>query len=576
MTTAAPHSFNPPTPAALAVMALLFNAGAQACDGPPPPPACGKTLAVALAVPDTLLLPDGGGTFSVSTLVYFNLVDNPPGLGICPTDPASATITVTADCDGGSDGSGSTSGVALTPGSYIPSSVEVTVPDGPPRQCELWAEATVVLSDGMTLTNDSHSMACIGEPSPADSDLPRLDLDMIDEPGSERARVHPGSQAGYHYRLTNNDDDQSFTGTVTIESKNASRQPIAIPDPGPTGTGPFAISDPGEGDDFPVSFPDGLDSTGCVPLPPDPLSQTMSTDMMPVDSLAPGESIEIHFFTRPWGMCPNGACGNIKVVAEGEFDGPEPGFACAGVLTAADTLVAPHFFWTDSGKTVKVLPEDPFLPRVLLDGELFPRNDATIPIELVELSLAGSEPLSTKLVPRTEPFSNQRDEHARMEIQIFGLDGVLFPAEQPVTVNALFAVDPEPTAPIQTELVAMALTGGPTNFTTLSPTAEGRVNVLPSEFSGVDAFFDIVYQTSAVAIDETGAQRNIQIESIDVSMVDSRQFQVQFTGIAAPGTGNEILQMLLRNDFRGFSGSREVVFSDGVESVPNFGPVSQR
>jgi len=574
MTTPTPQSFNPPAPAALAVMALLLTAEAQACDGPPPPPACGKTLAVALAVPDTLLLPDGGGTFTVSTLVYFNLVDNPPGSGICPVDPASATVTVTADCEGTSDGSGSTAGVALTPGEYTPTAVQVSVPDGPPRQCELWAEATVALSDGMTLTNDSHSMACIGEPSPIDPGLPRLDLIMIGEPGSERARVHPGSQAGYWYRLTNNDDDQSFSGVVTLDSTNASRQPTAIPAPGPTGTGPFAVSDPSQGDNFPVSFPDGLDSTGCVPLPPDPLAQTVSSDTQQVDNLAPGDSTDLHFFSRPWGMCPNGSCGNIKIVAEGNFDGPEAGFACAGVLIAADTSAPPKFFWPDSGQTVRVVPTGELPPTVALDGEPSPDTPVQIPIELIALELTGAQPIDIGTFPQIAPFSNQRDEHVRMGLQIFpGSATSLFPAGQEVTLHALFRVAPPPSAPIETELVSMQLTGGPTNFTGLSPTATGRVALLPGPSIPVDSFFDFVYQVSAVGFDETAQARDIVIDSIAVVPIDSQQFEVTLTGTAEPGAGTQIQEMMLHNDFRGFSGSGEVVFSDGIESGLDFGAV---
>ena len=70
---------------------LWLAPSAEACVGPPPEPFCTKTLQLAIAGPPLVLLPDGG-TFEVSALVYFGLLEFPPGFGICPDGPYTVDI----------------------------------------------------------------------------------------------------------------------------------------------------------------------------------------------------------------------------------------------------------------------------------------------------------------------------------------------------------------------------------------------------------------------------------------------------------------------------------------------------
>jgi hypothetical protein len=105
---------------------------AEACGGTPPPPSCGKTLVLAKAVPQPLPIP-GGGVFNVQTLVFFQLLESPPGSGVCPQGPYAVDISLTATCNpAGFDGAGAVAGVPITPGfNLVP--VPVTMPPGPAR-----------------------------------------------------------------------------------------------------------------------------------------------------------------------------------------------------------------------------------------------------------------------------------------------------------------------------------------------------------------------------------------------------------------------------------------------------------
>ncbi len=525
----------------------------------PPQPFCGKTLVLSQAVPGVVLLP-GGGTFDVTTLVNFNLFDFPPGSGLCPGGPYTVTVELTATCTPGADGSGmTTTGIGLGFSEVI---VPVTVGAGPPRLCEITGTATMTLADGMVLTTESDAVACLAEPAPGNPDLPRLDLQLLTP---EVVPIHPGDQAGYVYRITNNDPTESFDGELTVETVNTSRLPGAS-GPMPPGTGVFSVSDPVEGDNFPVAFVEDL-VEGCVLLPPDPPNPTIPLIAQPV-SLGPGEFVDIEVFARAWGMCGSGSCSRAKVVLDGDFADLTPGLACAGFITAVDSQIPPSYLWPDGGQAAQVLPGGP-PNQVTLFGQPFPGRDASIDLATVQAQLIVNE-IPFQLPPNF--FSELVEpERARTQMQFADPKGFQVDSFFDIQIEIDFA--PSPGESFQTELRQMELIGGaPTGFENVAPAGQGLAEIREPGFP-VDSFFDITYQIDAVGIDETLDRRQITFSGVGMERrPDGSGFRVMLQGgQVAPGDGNQLLAIEFNQDFRGFfselpTGQPALIFTDGFES----------
>ncbi len=533
---------------------------AEACvPSKPPPPFCAKTLVLSQAVPGVVLLP-GGGTFDVSTLVYFGLFDFPPGAGICPGGPYTVTVELTASCSPGPDGSGMTTSVISTGFNDI--TVPLTIGAGPPRLCEITGTATVTLADGMVITAESDTAACLGDPAPGNPSLPRLDMQLLTP---EIVPLHPGDQAGYTYRITNNDPAESFSGELAVEMVNTSRLPGAS-GPMPPGTGVFSISDPVDGDNFPIAFQDDL-VDGCVLLPPEPADPVIPLITQPI-LLPPGQFVDIDIFARPWGMCAGGSCSRAKVVLEGDFTDMTPGLACAGFITAADSQVPPSYQWPDAGQVAQVDPGGP--PNLItLAGQPLPGSFASVDFATAQAQLIVDE-IPAQLPPNF--FSAPVDpERGRTQIQFVDPQG--FPIDSFFDVILEIDLFPSPDQTLETELIEMNLiAGAPTDFENIAPAGHGLMRLSDQQFES-DSFFDITYQITVEGIDETEDRRELTFQNIGIQRrEDGSGFQVVLQGgTVADGAGNQLQAVELSQDFRGFlsefpQGQPPLIFEDGFES----------
>ena len=551
---------------------LVLPPPAAACDGPPPPPFCGKTLVLAKAVPNAVLL-TAGGSFNVSTTVFFQLLDFPAGTGICPAGPYTVDISLTATCAGGGNGAGSVTGAAMVPG-FNSIAVPVTVPAGPPRQCTITGTATAALADGMTLTAFGDSVVCIVEESPDIPSEPRLDLELLGAPGAEIAYLHPGDQATHIYRITNNDLDDDFSGMMQVEISNASTLP-GVAGPMPPGTGVFSPAEPFVGDNFRVGYErDTTDS--CLSLTPDPGYGGVGRTKRKI-SVSAGGSVDIPVFSRHWGMCADGSCGEGKVQVDGDFSpsggggrgvGGDSGFACAGFVTAADTSVPPAYPWPDSGEVANIELVNPVFPALVIRGQptaVSPENRIDMFTNSVGLFVNGV-PVAVSPQVTSGTFNAERGRTQLQFDDTFAVDSFF-----DVTLDVGIA----PNAggpPIATELIDMELTGGPFGFQDITPSARGVVEIQnPSTFE-VDSFFDIVYQISVVAIDDTGFRAEVVFPSIFTqAKPDGSGFLVfGSSGFLPTLPGATIDAIEINQDTRAFTSEflqgEQLIFADGFES----------
>jgi len=331
---------------ALPLFLLLANGQRlSACGGTPSPPICGKTMAFAKAPPPGPLLLTAGGTFMLPVVVYAQAT------APCTSSPASVTISITLSCNPGPGAVGSLT-TAVTSG-YNSLMVPVTVPAGPPRICTVAGTATVTFSDGMMLRSTGDTVVCIVEPSPDEPNDPRLGLELLN-PGP--LIVHPGDQARIRYRLTNNDGNESFSGTLAAGIRNASVLPEDL-GPGANGEGVYSLADP-VGDHPPLFFGDDFPLDLCVPLPRDPHLTVPHEITRPI-LLAPGESMEVDVLTRHWGLCSSGTCSESTAVLDGTFSDNTPGIACSGIVVGVDTAVPPDFLWDGGGEVADATVPNP-------------------------------------------------------------------------------------------------------------------------------------------------------------------------------------------------------------------------
>ncbi len=550
-----------PLTLALTTLLALVPQPTLACKGDPPKPFCGKTLVLAMAAPPVALI-TGGGILDVPLTTYFNIFDFPPGAGLCPPEPFSAAITLTATCTTSTGAVGGTT-VTLTPGAYTNATVSLTFAAGPPRLCTIagTATATATLADGMVMTAVGESVLCIADPAPGNPLLPRLDLLPLNP---LLGFAHPGDQSSFRYRITNNDPLETYTGDLVIETRNSSRRPAAS-GPAAPGTGVFSISNPLQGDNFPIAL--GVDLNGsCLPLPPNPLDPAIP-QLIEQILLLPGESTEVEVVARSWGMCSDGSCSQGKLVLDGFFSDTSQGRACSAFVAAADTSVSPLYLWPDSGQTAFILPPaDPQLGVLTLAAEPFAGLPVAIDavIQQPQLFVQGN-PLP---IPPGFFAAPLHDGLGRSQILFLPQQGS-FPADSFFDVFFDIELPATPGQPLLTELRSMELTpGAPTGFEDTAPFAEGEIALVDPQTGVIDSFFDITYQISGTGIDEDGQRRRVVFSNLDIRRRgDGSGFSVALNASLEPGTGSQIIELEIDQDWNGYASAFGAsIFVDGFES----------
>ncbi|MEL7472138.1 MAG: GC-type dockerin domain-anchored protein [Planctomycetota bacterium] len=526
------------------LLTLAAPPQAEGCGGTPPPPRCAYNVTFAKAAPGTLPL-TGGGTFILPTAVFLAL---PPGIPPCPVGPYSATITINLNCAVPGNGFGTVT-VPVTPGFNI-INVPVTVAPGPPRLCNVVGTASVAFINGVTVSQTADQVICIVDPAPGMPGTPRLDLQHL---SPEIQAQHPGDQSLYEYTITNNDPTETWTGIIEARMNNVAGLPAATGPVAMPNQGPYALADPGPGDDYPIAFPSGLDPLGCVPLPPDPQNSTDTTIAQAL-TLLPGETQVVEIYARSWGMCADGSCGEMTVVADGLYTDGTNALACTGSALLLDASQPPQFAWPDSGAVAQLCPPDPFNPFL----PVFATPD---PFGAYEFAFIGEQaqlfapPLPTGLPPFQYEAQclGRVDEYGRI-IQHFRepTGGPLFPVDSFFDVAYQIEMPPLAPADIQLPLI-QPIPGAPFGFDNVAPVAMGTAEVDENGDFTVDSFFDITYQISGIAHDTAGQSWPVEFLGLNLNAFGPGfQGQAQMRILAPPG-GPDIERVEILHDFRGFA-----------------------
>lgn len=535
--------------------AFAFSSPTLACEGEPIAPRCGRTAALALAVPPNVLA--SGGPVTIDALLFLGVTEFPADSGLCPPEPFLVNFDFTVTCTPSGDATGGSSDVPVTRG-YNEIAIDLVLPSGPPRICSIDGTATVSFVDGTTLTASGGAQICLVEESTTPG-VPRLELLAL-EPGL--GRVHPGDQSSYAIRLTNHDATESWSGTLDAEMINRSLLPL-ISGPLPPGHGAYGIADPA-GDHFPIAFGDQL--AACLPLPPDPHLVPVPAISRDID-LSPGASIDLEIVSRPWGMCADGSCGQGLVLIDGLFTDATAGFACSGFATGADIGAPPSGLWPDTGVSASMLPPlDPLgaeLPFLGLPVPLAPPFELLMQIPQADLLLEGQPPLPA------QPQSSELDaERGRIGLGFAGPN--LFPADVPFGFGFRLELPPDPAGSVaSTEIIAMQLVGAaPTGLSDAGPLVTGLLRAERGPIGDPEiVLLDLVLRLSGQGLDEQGNPRQVLFQDVQVMPQpgsSGADFFVQAQ--MAPGTGQQIQELDLFVDFRAHGKLGEAIFADGFES----------
>ncbi len=233
----------------------------QACRGTPRPPMWGRTTT--LGKTSRAVFPLAGAAVPIVVPFVVSVGIAATGPAGPPCTPVSTTVTLNLTCmppppPPGNPAAGPTVFATPAAGSYS-FTLMMTIPPGGVRMCTVVGAATTLWADGSTTTGTGDVEICVVDPAPGqlpdpNSD-PRLDLELLTP---EIQVAHPGDQREHVYRLANNDPDESVTVTITADSEQYARLPVASAEPPGSGSGPYAIADPGTGDHFPIDFSEQL------------------------------------------------------------------------------------------------------------------------------------------------------------------------------------------------------------------------------------------------------------------------------------------------------------------------------
>ena len=125
----------------------------DACGGDPTP-FCGKALAFSYEIPKSVCDPGDGSDIciDIETVTWFNVIEFPPGSGICPPGPYRGTLEFSIVCDDGTV-LFQTVDIPDVPLGYSVNVVSLKLPSTgvTPRKCTVDGSLVVTFGDGMVL-----------------------------------------------------------------------------------------------------------------------------------------------------------------------------------------------------------------------------------------------------------------------------------------------------------------------------------------------------------------------------------------------------------------------------------------
>ena len=522
----------------------------RACGGTPPrPPAfCSYGYSFGKAVPRVIVCQPGGNVVvPITTFHRLALIGN-----ICPPPPYLVTMSVTLNCVPPPSAGPTVFGPfpIANGNNVIP--IGLVVPCSPPRRCTLSIVSTVTFTNGRTITLTGDQVVCIVEEVPGNPGVPRLDLELLSPP---TIGTHAGDQGAGRYRLTNNDPVESWTGTLGADFRNTAKQPVQGGPPSPVREA-WALADPGPGDNWPIEFDFNLPPGGCIPLPPDPQNQVLSTASSGSITLLPGEVMEFDVLVRPWGMCADGSCGESGVEASGQFSDLTDGIACASAMYYVDNSIPPTFQWDDGGSVPTVGYPNPGAPVVE-----FVHHPSFFDIWPFQMQMQGPI-IGQQPIPPQSAFTGAGAQdlgpwkgrlNSALDLPQGGgtwnVDS-FFDIEYRIQ---FFGPGSEPFVGLQIQPVP----GAPAGFENLAPFGMGQVGIDMDDDFAVDSFFDIFYQVSAVAQTDVGP---VEVEILSLDLVASPPlpgqtfFDVHIEAVVPSTSGaTQVLGMQLMTDLAGYS-----------------------
>lgn len=521
---------------------------APGCGGTPPPFFCAKTYVLAKGAGNPNLAAAAGGVVTIDTLHFVNLIQ----FGNCPPAfPATVSMTATLDCDPPPDAGPFNFGPFPIEEGFTEIPIDIPVPAGPPRVCQVVVTSTVTFADGMQIAQTADQQVCLLPSSPVGGvDDPILEVELI---GDTTACGHPGDEQGFCFLVRNN-DDEPFDGEFRVTMKNVADMPEVTTGQNDTSVGAFALSDPGGGDSYPMTMAD----PDCVDLPAEPHNSAPEALTGSV-VLLPGEETEIKIDVRTWQLCANGSCGEAVFEVFGLIDGTAL-TACAGFAVAADTSKPATFECFDSGRAVtQALPTtDPNGPAASLITKPDPAGNLSIPVNFV-LDIEAMQLLINgfQISGGTPDFSGVTMFDGGF-IRTVGEFSFILPqgdADDVFTMINEFVVD-VPSIPDEViEIQDLSrVDGAPNDFETFSPFA---IACLSLDVPGIEPYLlDVMHQIFAVGVKQ-GTFEQVAMTNLEVQFEQVAPNRYRVTSTWQPTNPGDvdapIIGFDVQNDFRGYA-----------------------
>ena len=491
--------------AALICFALSPYHVANASGGAPPPSICGRTIALSVASPESVVLMPNGAKVEIDALLFLESATflNASGSNAdsCLPKSLQATFTFKSTCDIPERSATMTTQETIRPG-FNRIKIPVTFPSGPPRVCEFDVTAVVEFPDGTTLQEISESSLCLVDGSQKNPEHPHLRLQRISDPISMK---HPGDQGDHVFVLSNN-TSKVFRGSVEVTIQNDSRLPEVSGNSAP-GFGVYSISDPVQGDEFPIGFSEDLGPSGCLPLPESSADLSTRTVQRPI-MLKPMSSETLNIYSRSWGLSAKGATGQGLVRVKGVWipdrDSSKYEIVSAGFVQVVDPAALPDFVCVDSSVTTPAIV-DLAKPTILThSGQPALERSWRIDSSFGQAQLwtqTGNATMPVRIAVSKQAAGTLSDGRSRHEVEITGPNGgAMFSAES--AFDFAFDLQFEPStsaAPKGLEILEYALVAGrPTDFESQAPYAKGVIAIdEETKPTQADSFFDFQTQISA-------------------------------------------------------------------------------